>query len=56
MNNLFKAAVLATLISFCDTNAFAVDTEPTVSDAQELIRGMVEKNMFNKTTGYSGGV
>ena len=37
MKNLFKASVLAALISFGSTNAFAADSEPTVSDAHELI-------------------
>jgi hypothetical protein len=52
VNKLFKTSVLAALISFGGSNAFVADDAPTVSDAHELISGMVGKNMFGNTERY----
>lgn len=41
MKNLFKASVLAALISFGSTNVFAASEAPTVSDAHELIGDLI---------------
>ena len=45
MKYLFKAGVLAAIISIGGTNAFAADAAPTVSDAHELIGELIERGV-----------